>query len=158
MASMQTHSATGLELHHTKWRLHAPTLATGLCWFQGAYYFLTGVWPLISIRTFQMVTGIKTDNLPTGLEADHWLVMGMSVLITSIGLTLLVAAWRHNRSLEIAVLALGGAIGLTAIDVVYVARQVIAPIYLVDAAIQIPLITAWIVASLSGGLSKSSDQ
>jgi hypothetical protein len=30
-------------------------------WVQGIYYLLTGLWPLVSIGTFQMVTGEKTD-------------------------------------------------------------------------------------------------
>jgi len=112
-------------------------LFTGLCWFQGFYFFATGVWPLVSIRTFKMVTGEKTDNLPTGLDADHWLVMGMSLLITSISLTLLMAAWRRTRTAEIGLLAVVSAAGLTAIDVIYVARRVILPIYLLDAAIEV---------------------
>jgi hypothetical protein len=120
-------------------------LFTGLCWFQGAYYFATGVWPLVSMRTFKMVTGEKTDNLPTGLEADHWLVMTVSVLITAIAVTLLVAAWRRTQAVELAVLAIGAAIGLTSIDVVYTWRGVILPIYLLDAAIEVPLIAAWCV-------------
>lgn len=116
-----------------------------LCWFQGLYYFVTGVWPLISVRTFKWVTGEKTDNLPTGLEADHWLLMTVSLLITSISLTLLTTAYRRTQSLEIAVLGILAATGLTAIDVIYVARKVILPIYLVDAVIEVPLILAWCI-------------
>ena len=121
---------------------------TGLCWFQGAYYFVTGMWPIVNIRSFKLVTGEKTDNMPTGLEADHWLVMTVSVLITSIAITLLVSAWRKTQSLEIGVLAIGGAIGLTIIDIVYTTRRVILPIYLLDAVIEIPLILAWCIALL----------
>jgi hypothetical protein len=120
-------------------------LFTGLCWFQGLYYLLTGVWPLVSVRTFKWVTGEKTDNVPTGLDADHWLLMTVSLLITSIAITLLVAAYRRTQSLEIAFLAILAATGLTAIDIIYVARKVILPIYLVDAVIEVPLILAWIV-------------
>src|SRR4051812_25609629 len=90
-----------------------------------------------------MVTGPKTDHLPTGREADHWLVMTVGLLVTAIAATLLTTAWRRTLSAEIAVLAIGSAIGLTAIDIIYVARHVIDPIYLVDAAIQVPLIFAW---------------
>jgi hypothetical protein len=122
------------------------SLATALLWLQGAYYVLTGLWPLVSIQTFEMVTGVKTDNLPTGRQADHWLVMTVSVLVTAVALTLLTAAWRRAMYVELAVLAIGCALGLTAIDVTYVTRQVIAPIYLLDAAIQLPLIAAWIVS------------
>ncbi len=117
-------------------------IPTGLLWFQGLYYFVTGVWPLVSVRSFQAVTGKKTDHLPTGLEADHWLVMTVAVLITAISLAILTAAVRRSLSLEIMVLAVGAAIGLTTVDVIYVMRRVISPIYLIDAAVEIPLILA----------------
>lgn len=113
-----------------------------LCWVQGIFYFLTGIWPLVSIRTFEMVSGPKTDNW-TGKEADHWLVYTVGVLITVGALVLLLAAWRRNPSAEVALLAIGMAAGLTAIDVIYVARGVIWPIYLLDAAIEVVLIAAW---------------
>lgn len=121
---------------------------TSLCWIQGGYYFLTGVWPLVSIRTFKMVTGEKgkTDNAVTGLEADHWLIMTVGVLITAIAVTLLVAAYRKTQVVELAVLAIGAALGLTAIDVIYTMRGVILPVYLLDAALEVPLILAWITA------------
>ncbi len=117
-----------------------------LLWIQGIYYLVTGVWPLISIRTFKMVTGEKTDNLPSRLDADHWLVMTVGVLITAIAITLLLAAYRKTHVLELAVLAIGAAAGLTAIDVIYTARGVILPVYLLDAALEVPLILAWCVA------------
>jgi len=122
------------------------SLFTALLWLQGVYFLVTGVWPLVSIETFQMVTGRKTDHLLTGREADHWLVMTVGVLVTAIGLTLLGAAWRRTRPLEVAILAIASAVGLTAIDVVYVAREVIPPIYLVDAAAEVILIAAWVLA------------
>jgi hypothetical protein len=124
-------------------------LFTALSWFQGIYYFVSGVWPIVDIRSFKMVTGEKTDNMPTGLDADHWLVMAVSLLITAIALTLLVAAWRRTQMIEIAVMAISGSVGLTIIDVVYTARGVIQPIYLLDAAIQIPLVIAWGIAILA---------
>lgn len=33
-----------------------------VCWVQGAYYIVTGMWPLLHIDSFQVVTGPK-DNL-----------------------------------------------------------------------------------------------
>jgi len=122
------------------------TLFTVLSWLQGLYYFLTGVWPLVSVRSFKMVTGEKTDNLSTGLEADHWLLMTVSLLITSISITLLIAAYRRTQSAEIAILAILAAVGLTTIDIVYVARQVIPPIYLLDAVLEVPLIVGWMIS------------
>jgi hypothetical protein len=122
------------------------TPVAALLWLQGIYYLVTGVWPLVSIDTFQMVTGPKTDNLPTGRESDHWLVMTVAVLIVAVGLTLLVGAWRRHGSVELAVLAIASAAGLTAIDVIYVQRGVIAPIYLADAVAEVVLIVAWLIA------------
>jgi hypothetical protein len=119
--------------------------ATRLVWVQGVYYLATGLWPLVSIETFQAVTGPKTDHLqaPAPTEADHWLVMTVGVLITAVAAALLTAAWRRAVTAEIAVLAVGAAVGLTSIDVIYVARGVIAPVYLVDAAAEVVLILAW---------------
>ncbi len=133
---------------------HTPRPATAarttwfrvLLWAQGVYYFLTGVWPLVSIETFQTVTGRKTDHLVTGRESDHWLVMTVGILITAIAVTLLVAAWRGRNPVEVAVLAVASAVGLTAIDVIYVTRQVILPVYLLDAAAEVVLIVAWAAA------------
>jgi hypothetical protein len=118
-------------------------------WIQGTYFLLTGVWPLVHIRSFIWVTGPKTDHLPTGLEADHWLVMTAGVLITAVALALLVAAWSGRHSAEIVTLAIGASLGLAAIDLIYVSRGVIAPIYLVDALIQALLIGGWGVALLT---------
>jgi hypothetical protein len=124
--------------HRERWSLFRTLL-----WVQGMYYLITGMWPLVSIESFQRVTGRKTDHLVTGLEADHWLVMTVSVLITAVAIALLFSAWRGRNPPEAGVLATAAAIGLTGIDIIYVVRQVIPPIYLVDAAIEIPLIMAW---------------
>lgn len=124
------------------------TMSTTLLWIHGLYYLLTGVWPLVSIHTFLLVTGPKTDHLmaPEQAEIDHWLVMTAGVLITAVALALLTAAWRRSPSPEAVVLALGAAAGLTAIDVIYVTRGVIQPIYLGDAAVEVVLILSWLVA------------
>src|ERR1700710_1131223 len=75
-----------------------------LFWLQGLYYLATGVWPLVSIETFQMVTGEKTDHLVTGREGDHWLVMTVGALVTAVALSLLLADWRGKDSPEAALL------------------------------------------------------
>jgi hypothetical protein len=113
-------------------------------WIQGAYYAAFGIWPIISIDTFQAVTGPKTDHLSTGFQADHWLVNTVGLLLVAIGVTLLMAGWRRNVVAEIFVLGIGSAFGLAAIDVIYVARGTIPTIYLADAIIEGTLILAWI--------------
>ena len=81
-------------------RSRSRSLFAALLWVQGIYYLVTGVWPLVSIETFQMVTGPKTDHMVTGREADHWLVMTVGVLIVAIAIPLLIAALRGRTSAE----------------------------------------------------------
>src|SRR5579871_2804378 len=102
---------------------------------QGLYYLLTGLWPLFSIDTFQMVTGPKTDL---------WLVQTVGVLIGVIGLVLLAAMWRGWATVEVVLLATGSALALTGVDIVFVAQQVISRVYLLDAATEGVLLAAWI--------------
>lgn len=118
-----------------------PPLAATLAIGQGLFYLATGVWPLVSIRSFERVTGPK---------ADRWLVKTAGVLITAIGATLLSAGRRGRLTPEIPLLAVGSAAGLTTIDVVYVTKGRIAPVYLLDAAAEIALIAAWAVAYRPG--------
>jgi hypothetical protein len=124
--------------------------ALGLLWLQTVYYGLTGIWPLVSIETFQVVTGKKTDHLVTGDENDHWLVMTVGVLITAIAISLFVAAWRRSLARETITLAVSAAIGLAAIDFIYVSREVLLPGYLADAAIECLLIAGWLGIMLIG--------
>jgi hypothetical protein len=114
-------------------------------WIQGIYFLLTGVWPLVSIETFQLVTGQKTDHLVTGREADHWLVNTVGVLVIAIGITLLFSAWRGRFSAEVAILSIAAAIGLIGIDVVYVARGTISAVYLIDPVLEAAIIITWLV-------------
>src|SRR5690348_4295033 len=110
--------------------------ATGyVALLQGIYFFVTGIWPLFSIDTFQMVTGPKTDL---------WLVQTVGALIAVIGAVLLVAGWRRHATAEVILLALGSALALGAVDVIFVVRQVIPPIYLLDAVGEAVLVLAWL--------------
>ena len=101
---------------------------------QGLYYVATGVWPLVHIESFLKVTGPKTDL---------WLVHAFSLIVAVVGAVFLVAAWRRRVPLEVATLAIGMALALTGIDLVFVLRRDIGPIYLVDAMIQVGLILWW---------------
>ena len=125
--------------------MNSSKLASFLAWAQGLYFLATGVWPLVSVRTFQAVTGEKSDHLiaaaPT--EADHWMLNTISGLIIAIAIVLLSAAWRGRLSFDAALLGALSAIALAMIDVVYVARGTIAPIYLVDAAVEVVIIVTW---------------
>jgi len=105
---------------------------------QGVFYLATGVWPLVSIRSFEAVTGPK---------ADRWLVKTAGVLITAIGAALTLAGRRKSVTPELRLLAVGSAIGLAGIDLVYVARGRISKIYLLDALAELALLVGWGLAS-----------
>jgi hypothetical protein len=115
---------------------------------QAVFYIVTGIWPLISIDTFQKVTGPKTDL---------WLVKTAGVLITAIGLALGLAGLRRQQPPEAALLGVASAAGLTAIDVVYVQRGRISPVYLLDAVAEVGIILAWAVAWVNKSPSPSED-
>jgi len=101
---------------------------------QGLYYAATGVWPLVSIGTFQKVTGPKTDL---------WLVKTVGVLVSVTGVVLMTAGCRRQTAPEIPLLAAGSAAGLAAIDITYVAKKRISPIYLLDVLAEVALIACW---------------
>ncbi|MBA3481648.1 MAG: hypothetical protein H0T51_07520 [Pirellulales bacterium] len=128
-------------------------LAVALCWAQGLYFLATGAWPLLSVETFQRVTGQKSDHLiadpPT--EADHWMLNTISALIIVISLVILTAAWRRRVSFDVSLLGVMSAAALAIIDVVYVARGTIWPIYLADAAVEVVIIAAWTWLLANGG-------
>lgn len=104
---------------------------------QGLYYLATGVWPLVHVESFLAVTGPKTDL---------WLVYTVGALIAVVGTVLLAAARSGRVTPEVALLAVGSALALTAIDAIFVARRVIDPIYLADAAAEVVLVGWWAVA------------
>ncbi len=101
---------------------------------QGAYYAATGIWALVDIESFQVVTGPKVDL---------WLVKTVGVLVTAIGGALGLAGWRRRVTPEVRFLAVGSALGLAGIDIYYVAKKRIARIYLVDAAAELAMAAAW---------------
>jgi hypothetical protein len=96
---------------------------------QGAYYVLTGAWPLIHLPSFEAVTGPKVD---------HWLVRTVGLLAAAIGITLLVGVRRQEtRTAALGTLAVSSALAFAAIDFWYGLRGVISPIYLADGVIEL---------------------
>jgi hypothetical protein len=105
--------------------------------FQGAYFVLTGIWPLFGINSFQAVTGAKTDL---------WLVYTVGCLVAAIGAGLLVAAFTGRTTLEVIVVAVASAVALAGIDLVFVVRGVISWVYLLDALAEGGLVAWWVVS------------
>jgi hypothetical protein len=102
---------------------------------QASQYIGAGLWPLISMGTFQAVTGPKVDR---------WLVRTVGILVAVNGCVIGLAAMRRRLTPEIVLLAAGSAAGLGAIDVWYALRGRISKVYLADAIIQGLFLAAWI--------------
>jgi hypothetical protein len=107
--------------------------------WQGLFYMVTGVWPLFHMKSFLKVTGPKTDL---------WLVNTVGALLAVAGGALALAARRGAIRPEMRALGVGTAATLVAVDCIYVARKRISPVYLLDAAAELGIISAWALASV----------
>jgi hypothetical protein len=113
------------------------TVARILLLVQGLYFLVTGIWPLVHMASFLAVTGPKTDL---------WLVQTVGAVLAVIGASLCTAgiqSWREPVGPNVWMLAVGSAAVLTAVDVVFTAKRMIPPIYLLDAAAEVLLLIAW---------------
>ena len=111
---------------------------------QAVYFVVTGVWPIVHIRSFMAVTGPKRDI---------WLVKTVGILVTAIGVAIGLAAWRGSFTPEVFVLAVGSAAALGCVDVYYHLRGVIPRVYLLDALAEALLIAGW-VTLWSGAIAR----
>jgi hypothetical protein len=105
---------------------------------QGAFYAATGAWPFVSMRSFEAVTGPKMER---------WLVKTVGGLIGVIGGALVSAGARRRVTPELAMLGAGSAMVLAGIDVYYVSKRRISPVYLLDAAAELGIAAAWALAA-----------
>lgn len=103
---------------------------------QGAANVAGGLWPLMSIRTFEWIFGRKTDR---------WLVYTVSGLLVANGISQWKASrageWRAARNIGI-----GTAVTLGAIDAVYAPIGRIRWTYLLDGAVEVGWVALWLMA------------
>ena len=104
----------------------------------GFFFVVTGLWPVVSLDTFEAVSGPKTD---------HWLVITVGLLIAIIGAALLLAAVRRSVGPEMFVLGIGAAFALASVDVVFVFKGTIWKVYLLDFVAEALFITLWVFAA-----------
>lgn len=104
---------------------------------QGAYYLLSGLWPLLAMGSFLAVTGPKTDL---------WLVKTVAGLLCVAGLVLLLAGLRRRVTIDIRILGMGFATVLALVDLVFVVEGRIRPVFLLDGAVELALLLAWAIA------------
>jgi hypothetical protein len=100
----------------------------------GVYWVVSGIWPILHIRSFEWVTGPKVDK---------WLVKAVAGLIVAVGAGLVQGARNDRVTEELETVAIGSALALTAVDIVYVSKRRISPIYLLDAVVHTALAIAW---------------
>ena len=106
-----------------------------------AYYVSSGLWPLLHRSSFERLTGRKTD---------FWLAQTVGVTVSAIGAGLAhTASRRRPVPAELRTVACAAAAGLASIDLLFVARRQISPVYLLDAATEAALISAWAASGRS---------
>lgn len=106
---------------------------------QSVYYFATGLWPVIHINSFLVVSGDKTDL---------WLVKMVGLLTVAVAITLAYCASKFTDAGR--VLGICAAIAYTIVDVYYYFSNVIPAIYLADAVVELIIILLLIIAPGKG--------
>jgi hypothetical protein len=94
---------------------------------QGLYFILTGIWGLVDIESFMLVTGPKTDI---------WLVKTFSGLVLALGLSFVLNSFMSGNTSTLITAALC-AISLTIADTYYSLNGIISKIYLADGALEL---------------------
>ena len=119
--------------------MSGPFAEADVAGLQAAYYLGTGAWPLLHRRSFERLTGKKTD---------FWLAqtVGVTVMAVGAGLAQGAASRRGTQPPELRTVACASAAGLALIDVVFVARKRISAVYLLDAVAELALIGAWLLS------------
>ena len=109
-----------------------------LAYIQSIYFLILGLWPIFHMRSFEKISGPKTD---------HWLVVSVGALISVIGGVLLVAIILDQIVTSILILAFLSAAVLAWIDIYYALSKQISKVYLLDAVIEIAMCVSWLVFS-----------
>lgn len=109
----------------------------------GLFWVGSGLWPIVHLKSFERVTGPKPEG---------WLVKTVGGLIAVVGSTLMAAAVRNRITPEIRGLAVGSALTLAAVDVVYPLKRRISPVYLLDAVAELALVGVWLKPPRRRGL------
>lgn len=132
---------TGAAPDNDAGQTHRPEAWRAVSLAQGCFYLVSGLWPVVHLRSFMAVTGPKTD---------YWLVQSFGVLVAAIGAVFLIRGVKGPGAVT-RQFGLASAFALTAIDVRFVATGTISPIYLCDAAAELLLAIAWLWPSKQAG-------
>lgn len=110
-------------------------------WVHAVFYFVSGLWPIVSMNTFTRVVG---DQGSTELTQT----IGLMMVATSIGLYL--ALKRRELTTPIIAVAMVNALFLAGFDFYYLTSGNFTVIHLADLVAQAGLFVSWLVAMLPG--------
>lgn len=113
----------------------SPRLLRFVCSAQGWFYVVSGIWPLVSPYSFQIITGFKVD---------FWLAQTVGALLAVTGAVLVLAARAGRITREIALIAAGQACVLGVVDLYCVALPGTTRAYWLDAVVEFGLVTTWL--------------
>jgi len=99
----------------------------------GAFNVVAGVWPLVSIGSFERIFGPK---------ADRWLEYTVAGLLLTNGISQIGAA-RRGQYAAARLVGCGTAASLLAVDLVFVPSGRIRWTYLLDGAMELAWLAAW---------------
>lgn len=102
---------------------------------QGAYYLVTGAWPLLDRASFERIAGPKVD---------FWLVHTVGLLVAVIGKELLWAGLGRADARSAQRLGIGSAGSLAAVELVYGLRGRISKVHLLEGLVELGLAAAWL--------------
>ena len=108
---------------------------------QGLFYLASGLWPVVHLKSFEKVTGPKTDD---------WLVKTVGSLIAITGAALTHSALSRDPTKELPEdlkwIAAGEALVLGGISLLYSTRGRISRVYLLDTFVEAALAGGWLAA------------
>jgi len=103
---------------------------------QGLYFFLTAVWPLLHIESFQLVTGFKTDI---------WLVDTVAFLLIPYAFICFSVAFKFlivSKPIILTMILMG--ISLAFVELIYFLNGTIKWVYGTDAVLQLIFVIWWV--------------
>lgn len=104
---------------------------------QGVFYVITGLWPIVHLKSFERVTGNKRES---------WLAKSMGALVTAVGAALIVGSLEERPSRTLKVLGMGSAVALGLADLVFAKHSRAPKVYIGDAVAEGAALATWIIA------------
>jgi len=116
---------------------------------QSALFIMSGLWPVVHLKSFEAVTGPKREG---------WLVKTVGLLVASVGAGLALAAARRQVSDEAALVGALSAGSLAGVALRYASTRRISPVYFVDALLHASCVAGWLATARSRTVTESVER